>query len=142
LLSSACLLHSGQTPEKFNLTTGPVFGGKLRGPGDRTVQFSYGGRLKVYHAGSVNYALWGRMFFLCKHAFRDPAYSEWAAVAAAYAHKFVNTDGSYAREAAAFVRFGFSAKDPTTVALPNPSYPENTAAPSTFRWRWIGLRDQ
>jgi len=75
---------------------------------------------------------------------RDPAYSEAAAVTAARGFKALyhgDVFNKYASEAGAFVRFGYSAKDPTPTALPLKPNPKNIAAPSRFKWKWIGLHD-
>jgi len=127
-------------------------GSKLgTGLGAYTVQHSYGGVPHCYYAGSVNYALWGRMFSLLHYTFRqpltgsgDPIYSETAAVAAARGFKALghfDFFNKYATEAGAFVRFGYSGKDPSSTALPLPQNPSNIAAPTRFLWKWVGLRD-
>jgi hypothetical protein len=119
------------------------------GFGAYTVQF--GIPPKVYYAGSVNYILWGRLNFLLYNTFRnpvtgagDPLYSEAAAVAAARIFKALGHYDfctTYAKEAGAFVKFGYDATDPSGTSLPLAPNPMNTAASSRFKWRWLGLRD-
>ena len=114
------------------------------GYGADTVQFGFDSK-NVYHGGSVNYALWGRMFYAFHHAFKNPKYSETAAVAAARANKFLGhlelTD-SYAAEAAAFVKFGYSQTDPSSTALPFKTNPSNMATSIRLQWKWMGLQDK
>jgi RHS repeat-associated protein len=118
------------------------------GTGQFTVQFSFnGGPLQVYHAGSVNYALWGKMFALA-HQFWSGVdgvyaaeYSEATAVAMARAHKFLVNHNMYADEAVAFVRFGYSGQDPSHCALPLERDPKNVGASARFKWKWIGIHD-
>lgn len=131
----------------------PIFGnGSMLGSGLGldTVQFSFGGNTKAYHAGSVNYILWGRMFCLMNNTFHNPAvgdanssFSESAAVSGANIHKFLLGDlfNSYGEEAAAFVRFGYSGTDPSSTALPLKPNSGNVGASPRFPWKWIGLHD-
>jgi hypothetical protein len=74
----------------------------------------------------------------------DPAFSETAAVAATRLWKgFGHRDifNKYASEAVAFVKFGYSIRDPSETALPLAPNPKNIGADKPFPWRWTGLRD-
>jgi RHS repeat-associated protein len=113
------------------------------GRGAQTVQF--GNPPKVYYAGSVNYILWGRIFSLLNYTFplSAPQYSESAAVTEAWLYKsiFWRDFGMTKTEADAFVRFGYSATDPSSTALPIAPNPKNVADPARFKWQWLGLHD-
>jgi RHS repeat-associated protein len=118
------------------------------GTGQFTVQFSVNGvSLQVYHAGSVNYALFGKMFSLAHRFWAGvdgtlaAEYSEKTAVAMARTHKFLVNHNVYADEAAAFVRFGYSGEDPSKYALPLERDPKNVGASTRFKWKWIGIHD-
>jgi hypothetical protein len=143
----------------FDAATASQFGSDCHlgsGFGKLTVQFSIGGVPKVYYGGSANYILWGRMFCLL-HEFvgrnplsgaKDPEWSENAAVAEAWLYKsFFWWDwGTTKLEADAFVRFGYSATDPSSTALPiEPNLNnDNVANPNPpngiFDWKWRGLQ--
>jgi hypothetical protein len=132
----------------------PDFGNGSRlgtGLGRETVQFESSGSLHVYYAGSVNYFLWGLMFRELWENMRNPLsgahdleFSEAFAVAAARIHKAAIGDvfNAYAKEAAAFVRFGWSGTDPSSTALPLTPNQSNVGASGRFPWKWLGLHDQ
>jgi len=129
----------------------PDFGnGSTLGTGRGTQTVQFGNPPKVYYGGSVNYILWGKMFSLLHDTSRnplsgagDPEYSQFAAVAEAWLYKtfFWRDFGMTKTEADAFVRFGYSATDPSSTALPLAPNPNNIAASSRLKWKWIGLHD-
>lgn len=138
----------------YNLGYGYPFdfgGNAKRGTGDAadTVQFGFGSP-RVYYASSVNYALFGGMWYLFHYfytrdgALIDPTFSETAAVTAARTWKALghhNVFNGYATEAEAFVKFGYSGMNPSSTALPIAPNPQNAAPPTRFRWKWLGLTD-
>jgi hypothetical protein len=135
----------------------PKFGnGSLLGTGSGklTVQFRYMGQpAKAYYASSMNYVLWGKMFRMFYEMLRNPVtgipnpmYSEEAAVEIVRIRKagmslLGTSNADYNREAAAFVRLGYSGTDPSSTALPVASNPSNVGASTRFPWKWIGIHD-
>lgn len=139
----------------FGAATASQFGKNCSlgtGEGADTVQFSFGGQEKVYDAGAVNYVLWGEMFSLL---YNDPEltllegpairenYSQAAAVSYARTYKAVKWHdwGITAKEAGAFVKYGYSGTDPSSTALPLATNPGNLAASQRFPWKYRGISD-
>ena len=119
------------------------------GQGYRTVQYSHqSGPLKVYWAGAVNYALWGHMFSLYHGVFpNDQRYSLSTALFLAKSYKIVASlsfgySQSEIDSAMAFIKMGYDNTDPSSVALPIPSDPNNIAKPilPVLEWQFLSLR--
>jgi hypothetical protein len=126
-----------------------------RGTGDweRTVQFSYrsAGQRKVYWAGAVNYALWGRMNYLCWSKFgpgfggRGPGnlWSLGHALNTVTLWKWAKYFGDKVEDARAFTKYGYMNENPETVALPTDERltadPKNVTTMAVLPYGWRGL---
>ncbi|MCL1921836.1 MAG: RHS repeat-associated core domain-containing protein [Kiritimatiellaeota bacterium] len=103
-----------------------------------TVQF----RGKIYHAGAVNFAMWGRTNKLCYDTFRLPVYSLPGALGVMDAWKMVYF-GAQGMETEAFVIYGYTGYLPFIRTLPVPwiGRPWSGRPPSPNRlppldWTW------
>lgn len=114
------------------------------GEWDRTVQFQG----NVYHAGAVNYAMWGRINALCGADFYyNKEYSLENAVLFVNLFKYLYPFyfGDQTEEATAFTKWGYFLTDPKDFALKSPvgvtaiQDPTNVAKQNSFAAFWTGL---
>ena len=109
----------------------------------RTVQFRYNGGInKVYWAGAVNYALWGRMNALCHIAFgkSETSLQNTLFDVTMYKTKYL---WDQLGDAQAFTKLGYENDSPESIALPTDSYhiadSGNVMKVSSFPYNWDGL---
>jgi RHS repeat-associated protein len=109
-------------------------------------EYTVTAREHVYYASAVNYALWGRMFRLCRERTRVEAFFNLAtAKSIAAGYKWALQAGEQTYEALAWVEWGYNGADPRQSALsrgePWEHAPGNVAPFRRFAWKWLYLHD-
>jgi len=101
------------------------------------------GVAKPYLAAAVNYALFGRMFRLCRHQFNDPVFSLATAYAMVAGQAGVNLylgNEPNLGDKMTFTRTGYDGTSPTSAALSGQKIVSgNLASPQRFPWKWEGI---